>query len=295
MHYLGLTRQPAGFVEPDPEFFRRLASLTAETERLLKRAGAFTSDATTVAADLKRGAALMKTIDFSKTPPKGFDELTQTEQMIIQKAGMVLMVLQARDGVTDPRKAMKEGIVKLDRLATDLANGKMPDNPMLVRALKEMNIDVQPLWRRLHEVCRRLEALAHKQLRRVPFTDEENAFIKGYGATLAGIMLYGGNAYLTPNDDAPRVIDVFSNPNTRQVLEVGVARARAIYVLYPHDGAELLCKGAVMPYYEFRHAKRLTDAEWKRLLDSTDRPDAPAWLKPIIASGGLKPPELKKH
>ena len=38
----------------------------------------------------------------------------------------------------------------------------------------------------------------------------------------------------------------------------------------------------------------LTDAEWKRLLDSTDRPDVPAWLKPIIASGGLKAPDLEE-
>jgi len=294
VHYAGMTRQPAGFVEPEPEFFRRMAWLTAETELLLKEAGAFATDRTGLAHDLKQAAALLKTIDFSASPPKGFDKLTRAEQMLIEKSGMVLMALGGGADVKDRKKAMDAAIVKLDRLATDLANGKTPDNPMVVRMLKETDIDVAALWRKLHEVCRQLEALAHKQLRGVPFTDEENGFIKGYGETLAGIMFYGGNAYLTPNDDAPRVIDVFSNPNTRQVLEVGVARARAIYVLYPHDGAEVLCKGAVMPYYEFRHARRLTDAEWKQLLDSADRPDVPAWLKPIIASGGLKVPDMEE-
>ena len=35
-------------------------------------------------------------------------------------------------------------------------------------------------------------------------------FLKDYGAKLGGIMLYGGNSYVHPNDDAPRVIDVLS-------------------------------------------------------------------------------------
>ena len=53
-------------------------------------------------------------------------------------------------------------------------------------------------------------------------------------------MFYDGNSYVSPNDDAPRVVDVFSNPNTGKVLEAGVARPRALYVLYPLKGSESL-------------------------------------------------------
>ena len=142
-------------------------------------------------------------------------------------------------------------------------------------------------WHTIEMLCRRLESLAHKQLRGVAFSDEENRFIRTCGEKLAAVMLYGGNSYLTPNDDAPRVVDVFFNPNVGGRLEVGIARPQALYVLYPVKGGEILCRGAVMPYYEFVHDARLTDVEWKSLLDSHKRPKSPDWITPILSSGGL--------
>ena len=100
-------------------------------------------------------------------------------------------------------------------------------------------------------------------------------------------MLYGGNSYLTPNDDSPRIANVFFNAEGETFVEVGVSRPRAIYVLYPTKKGEILCRGAVMPYYEFRHPHRMTDAEWKKLLDSTDRPESPEWMKPVLTEKGI--------
>jgi hypothetical protein len=51
----------------------------------------------------------------------------------------------------------------------------------------------------------------------------------------------------------------------------------------------------VLPYYESRHSQRLTDSQWKDLLDSKDRPPPPSWLKPIVAGGELSRPLLKKN
>ena len=48
-----------------------------------------------------------------------------------------------------------------------------------------------------------------------------------------------------------------------------------------------------MPYYEFGHDSRLTDAEWKTLLDSDKRPKTPDWIGPIVAPGGLCVPKPK--
>ena len=109
-------------------------------------------------------------------------------------------------------------------------------------------------------------------------------------------MLYGGNAYLSPNDDAPRIVDVYANPYIpKGYLHVGIARPRAIYVLYPWQGNQILCKGAVLPYYEFGYDGRLTDAEWKRLLDSDGRPALCDWLKPIIGENGISKPTLRRR
>jgi hypothetical protein len=64
-------------------------------------------------------------------------------------------------------------------------------------------------------------------------------------------------------------------------------------VLYPYQGAEILCRGAVMPYFEFPHDTRLTDAQWKGLLDSPKRPPLPRWANPIYSTRGQGRPELK--
>jgi hypothetical protein len=89
-------------------------------------------------------------------------------------------------------------------------------------------------------------------------------------------MLYDSNSYEIPRDDAPRIADVFRNPQLNQYLEVGIGRPRALYILYPYHGGEVLCEGAVMPYYEFPHASPMTDAAWMDMLNSKSPP------KPLV-------------
>lgn len=108
-------------------------------------------------------------------------------------------------------------------------------------------------------------------------------------------MLYGGNSYLSPRDDAPRVVDVYANPQEGGFLHVGVARPRKLYVLYPWKGKTILCEGAIMPYYEFVTASRLTDKSWKERLDSEQRPSIPRWVAPVVSGGDLSQPSLKEH
>ena len=151
--------------------------------------------------------------------------------------------------------------------------------------------------RRLIETSLRLEVLARKQLEGRPFDGFDRTFLESYGATIAEIMLYDSNSYLSPRDDAPRVADVHYNPidPERPYLHAGTARPRALYVLYPGKNGEYLCRGSVLPYYEFRSRERLTDAAWKALLDGEDRPGLPSWIAPITAEGGLRKPKLSRH
>jgi hypothetical protein len=137
-------------------------------------------------------------------------------------------------------------------------------------------------WDELASVTRKLEALAHKQLRQQPWSQEDENFLKAYGARIAGAMGYQGNSYEKPNDDAPRWTDVHHNAPGDYSLAVAVGRPRIIYVLYPWNGMEVLCQGSVMPYYEYRSKVRLTDPEWKQLLDSPRAPAQPAWLLPFV-------------
>ena len=292
-----LGRRKPGFVESEPEFFARMADLVSRTEVLLERAGAFEPDTAWLVGKLRTSARLLEKKGTDKKGRDALKNVTDEEMAVLAGTGPLFMYVAMKHRVRMD-KSTPESFGKLIKgmrqLADQIETGGIPNDKLLQEMLKEARLDVQPLWRRLHDVCLKLEALAHKQLRGAKFTDADNAFILRYGERIAGIMLYGGNSYLTPNDDAPRVIDVYYNPLVKRALEVGIGRARALYVLYPVKGGEVLCRGAVMPYYEFQSAKRLTDIEWRRLLDSEQRPGIPAWVKPVVAGGELRRPVVEK-
>jgi hypothetical protein len=96
-------------------------------------------------------------------------------------------------------------------------------------------------------------------------------------------MLYGGNSYFIPRDDAPRVVDVFTNSAEGKHILVGIARPRALWVLYPVRGVDVLCRGAVLPYREFTHPERLTDRDWRALTRSPKAPKPPDWVQPVLS------------
>ena len=156
---------------------------------------------------------------------------------------------------------------------------RMADLIERARGLLDANHD---RWDNLASVTRKLEALAHKELRREPWSSEDEHFLKAYGERIAGAMGYDGNSYEAPNDDAPRWAEVHHNDPGDYSLAVAVGRPRIIYVLYPWNGLEILCQGSVMPYYEYRSKERLTDPEWKQLLDSPRAPAQPGWLLPYV-------------
>jgi hypothetical protein len=279
---------PSGFVEPVPEFYARMGRLADRTEALLKRAGAFEPDREGRVEGIRAAADLIRKKDFAKKGKDAWNDLSSDEFVILVGALDFVEFRSVKASRDEPDKFWPEAMKQLDKLADDIAKGVKPQDAGLARMLAHDEFDIAPRWRALGDTCRRLEAMAHKQLRGVPFGRAEDGFLKEYGTTLAGVMFYGGNSYLTPRDDAPRVVDVACNPNTGQCLEVGVGRSRALYVLYPVKGRDVLAKGAVVPYYEFRHAARLTDAEWMALLDSPGKPDLPEWVKPLIGAGGTR-------
>ncbi|WP_233256602.1 DUF3160 domain-containing protein [Opitutus sp. ER46] len=156
---------------------------------------------------------------------------------------------------------------------------QMADLIERARGLFEAN---RAQWDDLASVTRKLEALAQKQLRQQPWSPTDETFLRDYGTRLAHVMGYAANSYLTPHDDAPRWADVHHTEQGNDTLAVGVGRPRILYVLYPWNGLEILCQGAVLPYYEYRSHQRLTDPEWKALLDSPAAPAQPTWLLPYV-------------
>ena len=285
--------QPAGFVEPEPEFFARMADLARGTRILLDSQGAFDPDYSQNVADIRcflRACGSLKTQD-------GLDDyffsLSSDDQSRLL-TGYELIDCAPSDNDWGTEEHYADSVVWLSQLAADIEAGHMDLYPEITRMLAQINGDLPKKWDELERICGRLESLAHKQLRGVAFSPEEEQFIAGYGETLGNLMFYDGNSYLQPRDDAPRVVDVYTfidESGQRKNLEVGVARARELLVLYPWQGQTVLCCGAVMPYYEFTTPSRLDDAEWKSLLDSEKRPSVPSWFAPIVEGGELSAPE----
>ncbi len=287
-NFLGLVRVPPGFVEPNPEFFRRVADLSEEAEAAFDHSETFLPSAHVAAERYRQAAEDLESLGLHLTgaSAKTRDAFTDEQQRLYSRAVGVAdgEVPQAHatiyfdDHATDAdfQQAHADFIAQFRSQAEDLSSGK--NHPPPARSV------LHERWSTLKSLARRLEALAHKQLRRQPWTSAEEGFIRGYGASLARVHGYFGNSWLVPRDDAPRWASVMRDPTNDTQLAVAIGRPRLIHVLYPYGDSEILCAGAVMSYYEYpASGPALTDDEWTAQLDSSPAPALPKWLDPYFA------------
>lgn len=287
---------PPGFVEPNPKFFAGMAALSKRTGEMLERAGAFQVESDTEIADeLREMAAVFEKI---RDPKNGIGDpdlsgLSRNEIMIMNKYYEELAFQGLGFGGNQQETVFfRDMAKKLKITADELESGKKITYPIIISVFRKSKRDLKSLWKELEAVSLMLESISKKQLRKEEFSYKDIEFLENYGETIAGIMLYGGNSFYIPHDDSPRIIDVLYLTEERKYLEAGTCRPRALLVLYPYKGKEILCKGAILPFYEFQSKERLNDNEWKNLLDSDKRPPIPQWMKPVLGSEGIKKPKM---
>ncbi len=168
----------------------------------------------------------------------------------------------------------------IDQLILEIQDETSDKNPELTEIVDPGIPDLREVWDDLVSTSRRLELIAHKQLRGADLNQSEKRFILGYGGTLAHLMLRYES---TLRDDAPWAIGVYTNHLLRQTLHATTSRPRALYVLYPWHGTKVLSRGAVLPYREVISDSPLTDEEWRQQLDSGTAPPLPDWLQQILS------------
>ncbi len=276
--YLGLTEPPPGFVEPNPEFFGRMARLAADAYRAFDAAGVFNVGAIGRIVRLENHLSLLRTYMNANGGERAYiREHSHRPEWS--------MLLDYRGFEMNERWNAANRGWRTDEEWTD-------DDLAFIKAC--LNEDLRAEWKRLlspesierdsiaerwitlRELALTLESLAHKQLRGREWSHREAAFIRNYGKELAYVMLYDGNSWLTPVDDAPRVAGIHENPQAGQILHVAAGRPRTIYALYPWNGHKILCHGSVMPYFEFAHDHWMTDSEWR---DREAAAEPPVWLE----------------
>jgi hypothetical protein len=128
-----------------------------------------------------------------------------------------------------------------------------------------------------------LEQLARKELNGIRLDDNDGGFLKRSTTLTVREML----SLLERDLYHPAVVgDVFTEPNEERVLEVATGRFNLLWFVYRlPSGEKVLGAGPVMSYYEFKQpmAARLTDEDWRRMLDEGRAPDPPAWTKTFLA------------
>jgi hypothetical protein len=262
----------AGFVEPDPEFFERLGNLVEDITNLFERSGAFISPKHIITKDMKIFAGLIKNNKYPQ-PDDTLTDLSAVEISAINRSIVSLGTLGSISFKKEDFAGLREEInAKILSFANDIENGRYDDEPDYHAFILETNIDM----------CKRLEVLTHKQLRGVNFSKKDNYFLTDFGEKLAAVMLCDGYGYHGSNGETPHIVPVYFKPEKNTCLYAGTGRPRLMYVLYPYKGKEILCTGAVIPYYEFVSPIGLTDEQWKKSFDDDERPESPVWLKPII-------------
>lgn len=304
---LGGYHLPSGFVEPAQKFYRCMASLVRDTEARLESAGVFLANRLRLADTILEAVTVLNRIPGRPSQEwwAGIPDKDEIQFRFLEDLLEATQLAKERKGnkIEARVSALVDSIPIFEKLVADLKQGKgifdtqlhvliSPFSPIF----PEIAADLNPLWKDLGEICDQLEELARRQLNGQAFTEDDDQSIRNYGHRIARVMMYVSNTYLGPNDDAPRIVDLAYDPSSNRYLHAGISRPRALFVLYPHQGREILCRGAVMPYYEFAHGDRLTDDLWKVMLDSDARPATPGWIRPIVGAKGIGVPDtLKEH
>jgi hypothetical protein len=164
---------------------------------------------------------------------------------------------------------------------------------------------------RLDELARSFQAMAEKELRGEPLTDEEFETIRYYGGALEQLTMaaadtpgeeqgVGGQTMPEEEPQAAVIADVATDPDPDGdgapnpiVLELGVGRIDRLYAVVPlieEDGSITLqvAQGGVFSYYEFDWPAddRLSDEQWREMLDAGQAPPRPTWIGSFYTEQG---------
>lgn len=288
--------RPAGFVEPNALFFQRLGQLERRVVAVFQAAGVFGEDKADEIEFLRGLLQMAHRYGLGKIAFK-WDEYVDSEDSdrvydLVWIAHQIDIGIDSDQGLRTENPApvayWRRVLAAVETRIERLERGERV--PVLDALTYRHDPDTRLFerWQDLQELTSRLEAMVQKQLREAVWNEEEARLFTNYREHLGGIMGYMGAAAMGPKDDAPRWTAVFHDPAIDRNLAVAIGRPRALYVLYPWKGNPILCRGAVMTYYEYPSEKRLTDGEWKALLDSPAAPKQPVWVQPILAAPATK-------
>ena len=139
-----------------------------------------------------------------------------------------------------------------------------------------------------------LASLAEKELAGEPFSPADVTLLKATIDQRGGgsgpprydgwytEMFYGGG--IRASEWSPEVVDVHTDPESGQVLEVGTGDVDFLVAAIDNEGDTRVYVGPVYSYYEttWPVQDRLTDEAWGELIFQGQAPDRPAWMDSLL-------------
>ena len=135
----------------------------------------------------------------------------------------------------------------------------------------------------LESVLERLIQISQDELKNKELSEDDYEFIRNFGgrldATVASVEAEG--------KETTMVADVHTDASPpMEVLEEGVGYVDLALVAYKvPDGRIILGAGPTLSYYEFKQpiSERLTDEQWKEMLELGQQPQPPDWISSFYA------------
>ena len=129
-----------------------------------------------------------------------------------------------------------------------------------------------------------LEIIAEKEVNGKKVSEEEYELIWNIGELLSSIISFPKEVMekisSQTDEQAAVVADVHTDINTKQVLQEATGLPSNIFVMIKNRNGKKILRGPVFSYYEFKHPMndRLTDEDWKTMLETGDIPNRPEWI-----------------
>ena len=197
--------------------------------------------------------------------------------------------------VEPPRHWVEPDPVAWERMASVV--GLLQDG-LTSRGLVVSGDEYDALMTSVEGMLERLAGIARDELAGLPISSADNDWLEGIGSVFEALWIQTSDWDDTlgmpsaDDTDAALIADIMRS--TLKFLEIGTGRIDRIMVLVPNDSGNFqVAVGGVYSYYEFWHDAelgRLTDEEWRAMLDSGEAPERPAWQAPMF--GGGAPPTV---
>lgn len=135
----------------------------------------------------------------------------------------------------------------------------------------------------LESILGRLIKISQEELAGKELNGNDYEFIRNFGEQLDAIVV----GVEVEGKETTIVADVHTDTNLpMEVLEEGVGYTDLILVAYKvPDGRIIIGAGPNLSYYEFKQPinERLTDEQWKEMLESGQQPPRPDWIDSLYA------------